>query len=190
MADCRYFYDCKNNDKCYRCSSFSLHRPLKKKKRFNKKKSFTNTNASLRDENSWENLEQEVANSLNEIPTIEETRRSIRSGAFDIEKEDVVDWLLFIECKERKGNELKGRGAKSFSIKKEWLTTAKQQAEKDSKPMTLPFRFKGDDMIYTIMDFQDLSELNGIIKRYHMRNKKLEKENEILKSKLEKINKW
>ncbi|OQY10687.1 MAG: hypothetical protein B6I28_00405 [Fusobacteriia bacterium 4572_132] len=184
MEECKYYFDCKNNDKCYRCSSFNLHSPIKRIKSFNKIKSRTNSNAVLRDENSWENLEQEVADSLNNVPTIEEARRSIRSGAFDIEKEDVVDWLLFIECKERKGNELKGKGQKSFSIKKEWLEIAKGQADKVNKPMTLPFRFKDDDKIYTIMDFEDLSELNGIIKSYYTRNIKLEKENEILKKKM------
>ena len=123
------------------------------------KKKFENT------DKSWKGLEQEVANKLNRIPTIEEARRSRMSGALEFEKGDIVDSILHPECKERKGSTLK-TGEKSMSINMEWLKKAKEECQGTDKAMCLPFRFKNDEDIYVIMDIDDLMGVVTSLKTY------------------------
>lgn len=79
---CEYENVCMNNTKCYRCSDQKL---LKLKGQKGQRKtaglldSFDNKTANA--DNSWEDLEQQVADSLNNIPTITQARRSRASGA-------------------------------------------------------------------------------------------------------------
>ena len=88
----------------------------------------TNNTKTTQADDSWKDLEQQVANKLNNIPTIQEARRSRASGALWFEKGDIVDSILHPECKERKGNELKS-GEKSISIKREWLEKASEECK-------------------------------------------------------------
>lgn len=73
---------CLNNDKCFRCVDYNL---LKLKKQRGQRRItgiIENTNMkSINADNSWEDLEQQVADKLNNIPTIQEARRSRASGA-------------------------------------------------------------------------------------------------------------
>ena len=70
---CEYESTCLNSSKCFRCYGQSLLK-LKHEKR----KSFASqsTKKDLNKTNSWESLEQDVSNKLNQIPTISEARRS------------------------------------------------------------------------------------------------------------------
>ena len=101
------------------------------------------------------------------------------------EKGDVLDTLLHCECKERQGKELKG-GNKSISIQRVWLEKAKEEVRFGEKIMCLPFRFKEDDSIYAILDFNDLAELVQMSKAYIQDNKTKQKEIELLKQELKK----
>ena len=100
---CEYESTCLNCSKCFRCYGQSLLK-LKHEKR----KSFASqcTKKDLNKTNSWESLEQDVSNKLNQIPTISEARRSRASGALWFEKGDIVDDILHPECKERTPNEI------------------------------------------------------------------------------------
>ena len=168
--DCRYELTCKNTDKCYRCINESLLRLPKQKMKTSRTAKFDYKEANK--ENSWENLEQSIADSLNQIPTIQEARRSIRSGAL-FEKGDIVDSILHPECKERTGKELKS-GEKSMSIKREWLEKARDECKYTNKAMCLPFRFKGDDTIYNIMTFNDIAGLVTTMKAYIIDNERMQ----------------
>jgi hypothetical protein len=53
----------------------------------------------------------------------------------------VLDEILNLECKERKGNMLSG-GDKSISIKRSWLEKAEEEASMENKISALPFRLK------------------------------------------------
>lgn len=167
---CEYENYCLNNTKCFRCINQSL---LKMKGRKGQQKtaslfsSYDNKTAQADD--SWKDLEQQVANQLNNIPTMQEARRSIASGAMWWEKGDVVDTILHPECKERKGNELKS-GEKSISIKREWLEKAADECKFEDKTMCLPFRFKGDDNIYCIFKNDDIATLITTMKAYMLDN--------------------
>ena len=54
--------------------------------------------------------------------------------------------------------------------------------------MCLPFRFKGDDKIYTIFEHNDIAELITLMKAYIRDNEMKAKEIQILKDKLKEIN--
>lgn len=184
---CEYEFRCLNRDKCYRCFGEKL---LKLKEDKFKRKASRNTYDKVKasSDDSWKALEEEVANKLNRVPNIKEARRSRRSGALDFEKGDVVDTILHPECKERAGRELKS-GDKSFTILKSWLEKSKDECKDNSKFMCLPFRYKNDEAIYVVMDFEDLAELVTTMKSHIQDNEIKEKEIEILKKKILELSK-
>ena len=184
MEECEYLSTCQNNDKCYRCMDYKL---LKIKGQKGQRKTAgllsSNNHKVAQADNSWEDLEQQVANKLNDIPTITQARRSRASGALWFEKGDIVDDILHPECKERKGNELKS-GEKSISIKREWLEKAAKECEFEDKTMCLPFRFKGDVNIYTIFKNDDIAALITTMKAYILDNEIKDKEIKRLKKEI------
>ena len=189
--DCEYEATCENNDKCFRCVN---HKLLKlKTKPWNKQKNVRNSIVEVHDikaknaKNSWEDLEQEVAESLSNVPNIQDARRSIRSGALWFEKGDVVDEILHPECKERTGRQLKS-GDQSISIQRQWLEKATEECKGINKFMCLPFRFKGDSKIYTIFEHNDITELITLMKAYIRDNELKAKQIEILEEKLKELN--
>lgn len=186
MESCEYELRCQNTDKCYRCFDQQLLKlPEDKiKSKNSKKKVFRHDVANADD--SWKDLEQNVADSLKRVPTMQEARRSRRSGALWFEQGDVVDSILHPECKERTGIELKS-GERSMSIQRGWLEKASSECRDSGKLMCLPFRFKGDEQIYNIMKFEDIAELVTMMKAYMMDNDAKAKEIEALKKAL-KIN--
>lgn len=176
MDDCNDKYDCKNYpDKCFRCNGEKLFSSKSGKKR----SAFVKPHdmAVATSDDSWKDLEQQVADALNSVPSIRDARRSRASGALWFEKGDIVDKILHPECKERAAE-------KSFSVKKEWLEKAAKECQYENKEMCLPFRFKGDDQIYVIMRNQDLMELVTMMKAYINDNEKLQKKVDILKEKI------
>lgn len=181
---CEYESSCLNSSKCYRCNNQSLLK-LKNQKSQRRTAGILNSydHKTAQADNSWEDLEQQVADKLNNIPTITEARRSRASGALWFEKGDIVDDILHPECKERKGNELKS-GEKSISIKREWLEKAAEECKFVDKTMCLPFRFKGDDKIYCIFQNDDIATLITIMKAYMRDNELKDLEIQRLKEKL------
>lgn len=182
---CEYESSCLNASKCFRCSNQSLLK-LKGQKGQRKVAGLLNSydNRTAQADNSWEDLEQQVADKLNNVPTITEARRSRASGALWFEKGDIVDSILHPECKERTGKELKS-GEKSISIKREWLEKAAEECQYDDKTMCLPFRFKGDENIYCIFKNDDIASLVTTMKAYMLDNELKEQEIIRLKKQLE-----
>lgn len=179
-SKCEYESRCLSNTKCYKCHNYTLLKlpedKYKKQMQRKAKKDLDKAKSKYNDtDKSWRSLEQEVASKINNIPTIQEARRSRMSGALEFEKGDIVDTVLHPECKERKGTKLKS-GEKSMSIKKEWLEKAKDECKDTDKTMCLPFRFKGDENIYVILDFDDLAALTTSLKAYMIENEILTKE--------------
>lgn len=182
---CEYDSICLNSDKCYRCFNQSLLK-LKNKKQTSRISGLIDTHnqRTAMADDSWKDLEQQVADKLNQIPTIQDARRSRASGALWFEKGDIVDSILHPECKERSGRELK-TGDKSMSIKREWLEKAAEECQFESKTMCLPFRFKGDTTIYCIFKNDDIATLITTMKAYMLDNERLRLENEQLRKQLE-----
>lgn len=180
---CEFENRCLNNSKCYRCYGESLLK-LPEEKVFNKykkKQVYDKSKAGAKD--SWKDLEQSVANKLNAMPTIQEVRRSRGSGNTWFEKGDVLDEILNLECKERKGNDLTG-GDKSFTIKRSWLEKAAHEASIEGRITALPFRFKNDENIYIIMQDCNIIELVNMCKTYKHECEIKAKELELLKEQL------
>ena len=111
------------------------------------------------------------------------------SGALPFEKGDIVDDILMPECKERIGNVAVDGAVKSFTIKREWLEKAKNEADEKNRTMTLPFRFKGDENIYTVTQFEDIATLVTMYKSVEKTNRILEAQNHVLREKLKQYQK-
>ena len=187
---CEYINVCENKDKCFRCIDYKLlktkKKPWEKKKTSNSLLFDKNDVVAQNKDNSWEDLEQNVAESLNNIPSIKDARRSRRSGALWFEKGDIVDEILHPECKERTGRELKS-GDKSISIQKLWLEKASDECKSNGKTMCLPFRFKGDKNIYTIFEHNDIAELITTMKAYIQDNELKERQIKSLLKEIERL---
>lgn len=180
---CEFENRCLNTSKCYRCYGETLLKLPEDKQlqKYKKKKVFNKSVADSKD--SWKDLEQSVADKLNAMPTMKEVRRSRGSGNSWFEKGDVLDEILNLECKERKGSELIG-GDKSFSIKRSWLEKAAHEASIEGKITALPFRFKNDENIYIIMQDCNIIELVNMCKAYKHDNEMKTQEIELLKERL------
>lgn len=189
---CEYESVCANNDKCYRCVDQKL---LKQKTKPWEKKKYNSISLvdrsdtkKMNSDKSWEDLEQKVADSLNNVPSIQNARRSIRSGALWFEKGDIVDEILHPECKERTGNQLKA-GDQSISIHRRWLEKASDECKNTKKTMCLPFRFKGDSKIYTIFEHNDIAELITLMKSYIRDNELKTEQIRVLEEELKSLRK-
>lgn len=167
--DCEFENRCINADKCYRCFNQTLLKLPEDKQKTKNQKNKVHDHITATADDSWKDLEQTVADKINQVPTMKEARRSRMSGALWFETGDVVDYILHPECKERKGRELK-TGEKSMSVQKQWLEKAKEECRATEKVMVLPFRFKEDDNIYAIFDFEDITELVNNSKAYMLDN--------------------
>lgn len=80
---CEHESSCLNAPmKCFRCNEASLLK-LKNQKGLRKTASLINGHnfKKSNEDDSWKDLEQQVADKLNNLPTIEEARRSRASGA-------------------------------------------------------------------------------------------------------------
>ena len=181
---CEFENRCLNSSKCFRCFGESLLKLPEDK--FKKNSTKKNTYKDANKKNSWEGLENSITDKLNNVPNIQQARRSRGSGNTWFEKGDVLDTFATMECKERKGNELKS-GEKSMSIKKEWLEKASEEASHNDRVMALPFRFKGDDRNYIIMEDNDIIDLITTLKAYQRDNDVKTREVELLKEKLKQL---
>ena len=188
MEECEFELRCLNSDKCFRCFGNSLLKlpEDKNKSSLNKRKSYNKKRANEKD--SWKTLEEDMVTELKKIPTMHNVRRTRGSGNQWFDTGDVIDELLKLECKERKGNELSG-GDKSISIKKSWLNKATEEAALDDKIMALPFRFKGDDVNYIIFNSNDILELVNLAKAYRIDNDAKANEIKLLKEEVNNLKK-
>lgn len=184
--DCEFENRCLNTSKCFRCFNNSLLKlPEDKKKKTYKKQNKVYDKRKADSEESWKDLEQTMADKLNAVPTMKEVKRSRGSGNQWFEKGDVLDTILKLECKERKGSQLSS-GEKSISIKKMWLEKATEEAVEDNKIMALPFRFKNDDKVYIIMEDSSIIDLVNMLKAYKLDNETKANEIAVLKEMLKK----
>jgi hypothetical protein len=168
MTDCTK-YDCGNRGKsCVKCFNESFYKPPK----FPKQLGSNKRQKESKKEPSWKNLEAKVAKDISNIQNYYEAKRQIQSGAQWFATGDIADRLVHIECKERKGNELESQGTKSFTISKDWLDKAKEEAYNSGKPTFLPFRFKGDDEVYLVTQWKYIAEVISLAKSSVVENDK------------------
>jgi hypothetical protein len=162
---CERFNECKNNDLCYRCRSYSLFR-TKPKARVGRVKNSKKEGMSF----------QRKVGRAYDIKTGKQSIQQPNSGALWFAPGDVITEEFLIECKERK---LTARGEKQFTITKEMLDKIDKEAG-SSRPGVLAFGFKGTDDIYLVADYNiwlDLVQQNNQLKSA---NEKLSKQLEAL----------
>lgn len=173
---CEYEDRCLNNDKCLICTKHRLLKlPEDKKKlsmqskaRVVQKKKDCNEDSS----ESWKDLESAVASRLSAVPTVRqyndmrESRRQVRSGAIWFMPGDVTDTVVLSECKER--STITAKGEKTITIPRGWLTKIHEEAESDGKYPSFMFRYKNDETIYSINEFDVLCDM--VLEIKYLRN--------------------
>lgn len=95
---------------------------------------------------------------------ISDAKRQINSGALWYAKGDVKTDDYLMECKER--GTVNGKGEKTISIPKEWLTKQEKEAFQENRHFwILPFRYKNDNTIYVVKTFDQEIEMYQELKR-------------------------
>lgn len=178
---CEYEDRCLNTDKCFVCDDYRLLKMPEDKKRKSlqaKAKIANNKRDNLENcSESWKDLESAVAARISAMPTVKqynemrEARRQMRSGAIWFMPGDVADTVILTECKERAQTTAKGE--KSITIPKSWLTKINKEAELAGKYPTFAFRYKNDDIIYSINDFEVICEMVLEIKYLRVENENI-----------------
>lgn len=107
----------------------------------------------------------------------QEARRQPNSGAMWYAKGDITLDHALMEVKER--GTVNGRGEKTISIPKEWLTKQEDEAFQERRDFWyLAFAYKNDDEVYLIKSYDHEIEMVKELRR-------LQAENEELKEKLD-----
>lgn len=155
MDDCSYRRVCLNfENQCYRCNSFTLLKLPQE----TKKSAFRDRLKKGKNEtNSWQNLERDSVDKLNNLPTLKSAKRQTGSGNKWYAQGDIVTDSFLLEAKER--NQISASGEKHISIKKEWLEKIIMEATISGKYPGLIFRFKNDDSSYAVMEFDNLCQI-------------------------------
>lgn len=154
--DCVYEQECANVGKsCNKCFNYSFYKAQKEKKCLKPK--------STNNKEKKEGMDFENRGTRNYNQSVRKAkdvaRRTLASGALHFDLGDMVTeeelTASLAEFKERGSKD--ARGAKTISIKKEWLDKLEEEARKMGKSYYfLPFSFKGSDTDYVAMDYNIL----------------------------------
>lgn len=175
MADCKFDDECANSGKsCFKCFNYSFYKPHKEKSRLKVR----NTSRKLDTKKGGLQFEQDGANRYSKAVESgrDAARRQPGSGAFAHALGDVISTeqltASIAEFKER--GSVTRSGAKTISIKKEWLDKlAEEAAIMNRDYYFLPFRYTGSDKDYLVIEYEMLM---GYIETIHYlleENKKL-----------------
>lgn len=168
MQDCERFLECANADKaCFKCFNFKKFEPLKQVSGLKAK----STSRSITTKKGLQ-FEQDGANRYTKAVRSgqDAARRQPGSGAMAHALGDVITseelTAAIAEFKERSSTTK--AGAKSISIKKEWLDKlADEAAVMDRDYYFLPFRYTGSKKDYLVMEYDMLM---GYIETIHYLN--------------------
>jgi Holliday junction resolvase len=141
---CTYFDTCQNNTQCYRCQGCSLLRLPKTRKTLKAGGGST----------AWRRMERDVAARLAQAGPA--ARSQPASGSKWYAPGDVITQDYLIECK---AHVTSARGAKQHTILKNHLEKIASEAALLGRLPIYTFRFKGDDKIYAVIDFDTLEEI-------------------------------
>ncbi|MBA4293841.1 hypothetical protein C0431_12835 [bacterium] len=175
MSDCDRYSECANAGKvCFKCYDFSLYKPPKQIQGLRAK----NTSRKLKTTKGGMQFEQDGANRYSSAVRSgqDAARRQPGSGALAHALGDVITseelTAAIAEFKER--GSITKSGAKSISIKKEWLDKLEQEAARMNRDYYfLPFRFTGEDKDYLVIEYEMLMGYIETIHTLHEDNKRL-----------------
>jgi hypothetical protein len=154
--DCIYEMECSNAEKsCFKCFNYSLFKVHKEKKGLNAK------SANRKEVKEGMDFENRGTSRYNQVikQSKDVARRQIASGALHFALGDMITeeelTASLAEFKERGSKD--ARGAKTISIKKEWLDKLEDEARQMGKTYYfLPFSFKGSNKDYVALDYDIL----------------------------------
>lgn len=157
MEDCEHYNECSNaGTACFKCFNFNKFKPLKERSGLKAKS--TTRNITTKKGLQWE---QDGANRYSKAIRSgqDAARRQPGSGSIANMLGDVITseqlTASIAEFKER-GSVTKS-GAKSISIKKEWLDKlADEAAVMNRDYYFLPFRYTGSDKDYLVIEYEML----------------------------------
>lgn len=166
MSDCPLYEECANAEKaCFKCFNQALFKPKKQVSGLRAK----NTTRKLNTKKGGLQFEQDGANRYSKAVKNgqDAARRQPGSGAMPHALGDVITseelTSAIAEFKER-GTVTKS-GAKSISIKKEWLDKLEEEAAIMKREYYfLPFRYTGSDKDYLVIEYEMLM---GYIETIH-----------------------
>lgn len=154
--DCEYENECANVGKsCNKCFNYSFYKAPKEKKGLKPKSS---TKKEVKEGMDFEN--RGTRNYNNAVRKAKDVaRRQLASGALHFALGDMITeeelTASLSEFKERGSKD--ARGAKTITIKKDWLDKLEDEARQMGKSYYfLPFTFKGSETDYVAMDYNIL----------------------------------
>lgn len=158
-CDFEKFKTCLKNNLCHLCDGERLYTPPKVRKPLR---------ASKKKKKEGVDFEKRVVKAYNKTVS-KESRvdhsavRSPNSGSIWSLPGDIITKEALLEAKER--GTVTSRGEKTISIQKKWLQKIEYETyQKTNKSYWfLPFRYKGDDKIYVVTDFNIILQLLSLI---------------------------
>lgn len=145
MLLCPRIRTCQNTLWCHQCKDYSRYKPPLPPRE--------GSRLTRKGNKAGAAFEKKVVEIYNKV-----ARRRPASGAFWDKPGDVIAPDMLMEAKERGTRTSKGE--KTISILKEWLLKVEREALAAGRHFwCLPFRFKGDDRVYAVVDFEDLVAL-------------------------------
>ena len=156
IADCPYTERCSNNDKCYLCDDYRLLKLPKDSwgSKYRKRAS--------REKPGWRGLEQQTADSLNALPTAREAHIKLRKrdvfGLKEVHKkliETKVEW---------EPGPTETSGKKSTTVYEKDLRYFSAQAFKQGVPFLEAFRYKDDETVYILIDYEHIVDATTMLK--------------------------
>lgn len=176
--DCIYEQECANVGKaCFKCFDFSLYKAPKQVKGLQPK------STTKKEKKEGMDFENRGTNAYNKVirQSKDAARRQIASGALHFALGDMITeeelTASLSEFKER--GSIDGKGAKSISIKKEWLDKLKEEARQMGKEYYfLPFSYKNSDTDYVALEY-------NILLSYIQTIQQLAEENRLLRKQME-----
>jgi hypothetical protein len=155
-VDCIYENECANVGKsCFKCFDYKMFKATKEKKGLQPKSS---NKKEVKEGMEFENRGTRKYNhAVRQAKDV--AKRQIASGALHFALGDMITeeelTASLSEFKERGSKD--ARGAKTISIKKEWLDKLEEEAKQMGKTYYfLPFTFKGSDKDYVALDYDIL----------------------------------
>lgn len=147
--ECPHYQICLNRDKCYRCNNGNLLRVKTAKARL----------ARFGRSVAWRRLEGDVARRL--AGSGGATRRQPASGAKWYAPGDVLSPECLVECKTHVTS---SKGEKQHTVYRAELEKITAEAAMLGRLPVYAFRFKGDDKIYAVLEFDLLEELIAAVR--------------------------
>lgn len=177
---CVYLKECANAGKaCFKCFNYSFYRSPKERQPL---RSRSMTNKQKKEGIDFENKGTKKYQQTIKIAK-DTARRQIASGALSFALGDMITeealTAALAEYKERGQTDAKGE--KQITIKRKWLEEIEEEAKEMGKEFYfLPFRFKGDNQEYVVLNYDRflayIQLIQSLVEENRLLRKQLQKD--------------